>query len=465
MALRVQQKAFVAFRAQVKLSKKAPRKSPEYEAAIKKTAEDFQKMLDFFRAKKDKWLKYMTEQKDCDKKYLKGFRYVKLYGAREMKLLRQIVNWLSGRQKKIKRTTKEYQTVVTDLRARKKEMADAYKGLYKHSKIVWHCFKKDDPNPKIVAKYKKLYRVQHKAHKWYGRAQAAKRARLLRKSARNAKKFWTYPSCGKRAQERIANIDKRWAVAMDKYTAKQAYWNKKMSTRKLGERRWTGAWYRWRHYTWTMYNWVWWQIRFDSKRSRYLKRCPDLYKAARDRVETNRKKRSEIIAAYIKEQKTWDEKLAAIAKDSKDKRVVKAFKRVANAAKRQAKRSEWRGFWNGWLKWEGEYWKTRPGTKEQREVLYKMKKWRTQYMLFWKKKIVKGRRSVKKAKKATKTYEARWKRTMKFRYLYLYALRRIVWFRGQQTKRFKKGTGPYKLAKAAEAKSLSTLVYSRICRT
>jgi hypothetical protein len=76
------------------------------------------------------------------------------------------------------------------MRARKKEMADAYKGLYKHSKIVWHCFKKDDPNPKIVAKYKQLYRVQHKAHKWYGRAQAAKRARLLRKSARNAKKFW-----------------------------------------------------------------------------------------------------------------------------------------------------------------------------------------------------------------------------------------------------------------------------------
>jgi hypothetical protein len=121
---------------------------------------------------------------------------------------------------------------------------------------------------------------------------------------------------------------------MDKYTAKQAYWNKKMSTRKLGERRWTGAWYRWKHYTWTMYNWVWWQIRFDSKRSRYLKRCPDLYKAARDRVETNRKKRSEIIAAYIKEQKTWDEKLAAVAKDSKDKRVVKVLSLLALLAQK-----------------------------------------------------------------------------------------------------------------------------------
>jgi len=90
-------------RVQVKLTKKAPRKSPEYEAAVKKTGEDFQKMLDFYRAKKDEWIKYMGAQKDCDVKYLKGYRYVKLYASREMKLLRQIVNWLSGRQKKIKR--------------------------------------------------------------------------------------------------------------------------------------------------------------------------------------------------------------------------------------------------------------------------------------------------------------------------------------------------------------------------
>jgi hypothetical protein len=60
----------------------------------------------------------------------------------------------------MKRTSKEYGDVSTEMKVRSKEMSDAYKGLYKHYKIVWHCYKKGTPA------YKRWYRRYHSAHKW-----------------------------------------------------------------------------------------------------------------------------------------------------------------------------------------------------------------------------------------------------------------------------------------------------------
>ncbi len=55
---------------------------------------------------------------------------------------RSIVNWYGRRMKTMKRSSNEYKEVTKLSRARTKEMSDAYKGLYKHYKVVWKCYKK-----------------------------------------------------------------------------------------------------------------------------------------------------------------------------------------------------------------------------------------------------------------------------------------------------------------------------------
>lgn len=446
--VREQQERYVRYKTALKESRKYARGSKEYKEAIIQVAARFQKMLDFYRAGKDRWLKYAEGQKACSSGYHRGFRYVKFYARREMRMLRSVSNWLSKRRKTMKRGGNEYNEVTKEMRVRQKEMSDAYKGLYKHYKIVWKCYKKGS------GQYKRWYHRYHSAHKWYGRAAAARRARYVRKARRNKKKFWSYPACGKRAAARSEKINKRWLETNARYTKLIDYWNKKAEKRKVGSSYWLSAWYHWRRNTWRQYNWLWWMIKFDSKRSRYLKRCPDLYKAARANIEANRKARSDLIAAYTATQKAWNDKL----KDDKGK----SAKRVRRSYRRQEARKTWRGYWTNWIGWESKYWQTRAGTKDEREVLYKMKKWRTLYMKYFSDRVKHYDKKVKESKKGSRSYEHRWKYGMWYRYYYLYALKRVTWFEGKQLRRYKKGSKFYIKTAASQAKNFRTQVCFRV---
>lgn len=128
----------------------------------------------------------------------------------------------------------------------------------------------------------------------------------------------------------------RWKYIMGKYVKYTDYWNKKAQQRKIGSRAWRHAWYRWRRNIWRQYNWYWWMIRFDSKRSRKMRRCKDKLKELRASISDNRKKRREVLSAYRKQQKEWTAKL----KSSGRKR---AYKRARRSKRRQKARKTWRG--------------------------------------------------------------------------------------------------------------------------
>ena len=121
-----------------------------------------------------------------------------------MRYLRGLVNWMSRLRKTMSRRSKEYGDMAKKIRARKKEMSDAYKGLYKHIKIVYKCSKKGS---KYRRKYGRRYR---KARRGYGRARAARRARARRRASRNRKRALKYKQCGKRAQARYDRVLKRY---------------------------------------------------------------------------------------------------------------------------------------------------------------------------------------------------------------------------------------------------------------
>ena len=445
--VRKQQKRARKARKDVKRTRKYARGSSKYKKAVKETETRFQKMLDFYRARKDKWLKYAAAQKACSSSYHRGFRYVKYYARREMRMLRSIRAWLSRRRRTMKRSSKEYAEVSKQMKARSKEMSDAYKGLYKHYKIVWHCYKKG------TRTYRRWYRRYHSAHKWYGRAKAARNARYKRKARRNKKKAFQYPACGKRAQARAKRISKRWKKILGRYTKYVDYWNKKAKSRKLGTRYWRSAWYHWRRNVWREYRWYWWLIKFDFKMSRYLKRCPDLLKATRARLKENRAARSTLITSYRKGQAAWSKAL-----QSKDKNG-KAAKRARRSVRRQKAQVVWRGYYHNWIGWERKFFKTRPGRKDERLALYKMRKWRSRYMSYFRARIRYYDRKVRHSKKGSRLYEARWNYAMVYRYYYLYGLKRATWFQGRQLRRYKKGSKNWLRVYRARARNFRTQVY------
>ena len=242
-----------------------------------------------------------------------------------------------------------------------------------------------------------------------------------------------------------------------RYTKYVAYWLKKAESRKLGSRYWRSAWYHWRRNMWRQYRWYWWLIRFDSKMSRYLKRCPDLLKATQARLKENRAARSTLIASYRKQQAEFSKKLQKANKDST------SAKRARRSVRRQQAQEAFRGYYRNWIKWERKFWKTRPGRKEERLALYKMRKWRAQYMSYMRARIKYYDKKVHKAKKGSRVFEARWSYAMVYRYYYLYGLKRTTWFEGKALRRYKKGSKNWLKLYRARGRNFRTEVYFREC--
>ena len=438
---RKMQKRYRRYRRSKRQTRKYARGSSKYKAAMAKAEARFQKYIDFYRGRKDRWLKWVEKQKSCSKQYQRGFRYVKYYARREMRMLRSVVNWMSKLRRTMNRRAKEYKELAGKLRARKKEMSAAYKGLYKHFKILRGCYKKGS------RRYRRSQRTYRRSRKGYSRARAARRARYRRRAARNRRRSYRYGACGKRAQKYAARIDKRWKYIMGRYVKYADYWNKKLQSRKIGSRPWYNAYVRWRRNIWRQYSWYWWLIKYDSKRSRYQRKCKDLLKSTRARLKETRKARHDLRKSYVAAIKDWNKKLKSKAGNSR------AAKRVRRSRRRQKQMNSWRGYWKNWIRWERQFWRTRAGTKKQRQVLYKMRKWRYEFMKFFRRRIRYYDAKVKRARKGTRVYNSRWKYSMWYRYYYLYALKRTTWFMGRQMKRLKKGSSAWN--KVARARNLA----------
>ena len=121
----------------------------------------------------------------------------------------------------------------------------------------------------------------------------------------------------------------------------------------------------------------------------------------------------------------------------------------------------WRGYYHNWIGWERKFFKTRPGRKDERLALYKMRKWRAQYMAYFRARIRYYDKKVRQAKKGSRLYEARWNYAMVYRYYYLYGLKRATWFQGRQLRRYKKGSKNWLKVYRARARSFRTQVYFR----
>ena len=127
----------------------------------------------------------------------------------EMRMLRSVVNWMSKLRRTMNRRAKEYKELAGKLRALK--VSAAYKGLYKHFKILRGCYKKGS------RRYRRSQRTYRRSRKGNSRARAARRARYRRRAARNRRRSYRYGACGKRAQKYAARIDKRWKYIMGRY--------------------------------------------------------------------------------------------------------------------------------------------------------------------------------------------------------------------------------------------------------
>jgi hypothetical protein len=63
-------------------------------------------------------------------------------------------------------------------------------------------------------------------------------------------------------------------------------------------------------------------------------------------------------------------------------------------------------YYQNWGKWESDYWNTKPGTKDEREVLYKMKKWQGKYFKFFKDQIREHDQKTERAKKGNISHKS-----------------------------------------------------------
>jgi hypothetical protein len=87
-----------------------------------------------------------------------------------------------------------------------------------------------------------------------------------------------------------------------------------------------------------------------------------------------------------------------------------------------------------------------------------MRKWRSQYMGWFRARIRYYDKKVARSRKGSRLYHSRWKYAMWYRYYYLYALKRKTWFMGRQLRRLKKGSRAWKALTRARGVAFRTQI-------
>eukprot|EP00960_Hanusia_phi_P041489 755020-Hanusia_phi.AAC.6 len=418
---------YVRYRRNVAKSREYRRGSAKYKKAIERVKARFEQLIKTYEGGSERWTKYTDGQKECTSKYYRGFRYIRLYRKRLFRMYRAYISWLGRLRRSMSRHTNEYKGISQELRETKKKSSDAYKALSLRYKKIWKCYKKGSHG------YAYWYRRYRHASRWYRRMLAARRTRDKRRTSRNKRRVWKYKVTSDKYKEYVKRIDTRWKKINAIYQKWESYWKEQLQKRELGSSRWLHAYYRWRRYVWRGYRWYWWYIRFMKRRRRYLKRYPDMYKAVTKDIETYEKERRDWIQSYYKSVKEYNEKL-------KSKKDSKAARRIAASRERRKETKTWRSNYHKWMEWERKFWSTKAGSKDSREVLYKMRKWRTPVLKFFKDQVDSYDKKLKTLKKGTHRYEHYWKYQMWWRYYVLWVYRRMVWFDYKREARLRRGS-------------------------